>query len=161
MAADMFIKIGSIEGESISDGHKKDIDVLGWSWGMSNSGSAHTGGGAGAGKVSVQDLSFVKYIDKASTNLIVGCCKGTHYPEATLVVRKAGGTPLEYMKIIMTEVLITSVSTGGGGGEDRLTENISLNFAKFKVIYQPQDSKGAKDGGEVFAVYNIAENTEA
>lgn len=160
MAVDMFIKIGSIEGESISEGHKKEIDVLAWNWGMSNSGSAHAGGGAGAGKVNVQDLSLTKYVDKASTNLIVACCKGTHYPEATLVVRKAGGTPLEYMKIILTEVLITSVSTGGNGGSDRLTENVSLNFAKFKVVYQPQDSKGAKDGGELFAVYNIAENND-
>ncbi|MES2089201.1 MAG: type VI secretion system tube protein Hcp [Pseudomonadota bacterium] len=161
MAVDMFIKIGDIKGESRDKVHAGLIDVLAWSWGMSNSGSAHVGGGAGAGKVNVQDLSFTKYIDKSSTNLITACCKGAHYPEATLTVRKAGGTPLEYLIITLTEVLVTSVSTGGSGGEDRLTENVTLNFAKFKVAYQPQDKAGAKDGGVLTSIYNIAENTDA
>ena len=158
MAVDMFMKIAGVDGESRDSKHPKDIDVLAWSWGMSNSGSAHVGGGAGAGKVNVQDLSFTKYVDKASTVLMMGCAKGTHYDDATLVVRKAGDTPLEYLKITMKEVMITSVSTGGSGGEDRLTENVTLNFASFEVAYQPQNAKGGKEGGEVFAKYSVAEN---
>jgi type VI protein secretion system component Hcp len=50
MAVDMFIKIDSVDGETQDSKHKKEIDVLSWSWGMTNSGSAHVGGGAGAGK---------------------------------------------------------------------------------------------------------------
>src|SRR5688500_19195313 len=106
MAMDMFMKIGDLEGESADKVHGKEIDVLAWSWGMSNSGSAHTGGGAGAGKVNVQDLSITKYIDKSSTNLVMACCKGTHYDEAKLVVRKAGDKPLEYLIITLKEVMI-------------------------------------------------------
>lgn len=116
MAVDMFIKIGNIEGESVDAEHKKEIDVLSWTWGMSNSGSAHHGTGAGSGKVNVRDLSLSKFVDKSSTNLIMSCCKGTHFPEAKLVVRKAGDSPLEYIKITLTDVLVTSVSTGGTGG---------------------------------------------
>ena len=158
MAMDMFIKITDIDGESDDKSHAKEIDVLAWSWGLSNSGSAHVGGGAGAGKVNVQDISFTKYIDKSSTILMMGCAKGTHYDEALLTVRKAGDTPLEYLKIKLEEVLITSLSTGGSGGEDRLTENVTLNFAKFYVTYQAQNKKGAKEGGEVFAKYDVAAN---
>ena len=66
MAVDMFMKIDTIDGESKDKKHTKEIDVLSWSWGLSNSGSAHTGGGAGAGKVNGQDLSFTKYVDSAS-----------------------------------------------------------------------------------------------
>jgi type VI secretion system secreted protein Hcp len=157
---DMFIKIGDVEGESRDKTHAGKIDVLAWSWGMSNSGTAHTGGGAGAGKVNVQDVSFTKYIDSSSNALIDACCTGKHFPEATLIVRKAGGTPLEYVVITLTEVMVTAVSTGGSGGEDRLTENVTLNFAKFKFSYQPQDEKGAKKGGTKDVVYNIAENTK-
>jgi type VI protein secretion system component Hcp len=51
MAVDMFIKIDTVDGEAQDSKHKKAIDVLSWSWGLSNSGSAHVGGGAGAGKV--------------------------------------------------------------------------------------------------------------
>jgi type VI secretion system secreted protein Hcp len=160
MAMDMFIKIGDLKGESRDKTHKENIDVLAWSWGMSNSGSAHMGGGAGSGKVNVQDISFTKYIDASSNALMDACCTGKHFDEAKLIVRKAGGTPLEYVVITLNEVLITSVSTGGSGGEDRLTENVTLNFAKFKFSYQPQDEKGAKQGGTKDVVYNIAENTK-
>jgi type VI secretion system secreted protein Hcp len=160
MAMDMFIKIGDLKGESRDKTYKENIDVLAWSWGMSNSGSAHMGGGAGSGKVNVQDISFTKYIDASSNALMDACCTGKHFDEAKLIVRKAGGTPLEYVVITLNEVLITSVSTGGSGGEDRLTENVTLNFAKFKFSYQPQDEKGAKQGGTKDVVYNIAENTK-
>src|SRR5262245_62276481 len=113
MAVDMFLRIGTLKGESRDTTHKEKIDILAWSWGMSNSGSAHVGGGAGAGKVNVQDLSLTKFIDKSSPDLMLACCNGKHFPEATLIVRKAGEKPLEYLKIKLSEVLITSVSTGG------------------------------------------------
>ncbi len=143
MAVDMFMKIGDIDGESKDKKHGKEIDVLAWSWGMSNSGSAHVGGGAGAGKVNVQDLSFTKYVDSATPKLMLACCNGKHYDSALLTVRKAGEKPVEYIKIKLTEVLVTSVSAGGSGGEDRLTENVTLNFAKVHYDYTPQDDKGS------------------
>jgi type VI secretion system secreted protein Hcp len=157
MAMDMFIKIGELKGESRDAKHKSSIDVLAWSWGMSNSGSAHAGGGSGAGKANVQDLSFTKYIDLSSPDLMLACCNGKHFPEATLTVRKAGEMPLEYLKIKLTEVLITSVSTGGSGGEDRLTENVTLNFAKVNVDYVEQTPTGG-EGGKPKMGWDIAEN---
>src|SRR6266404_7874536 len=113
MAVDMFLKINGVDGESQDDKHKKEIDVLAWSWGMSNSGSAQVGGGAGAGKVNVQDVSFTKYVDSASPKLMLACCQGTHYDEAMLTVRKAGGNPVEYIKFKFQEVFVSAVSTGG------------------------------------------------
>ncbi len=158
MAVDMFLKFTpDLKGESRDDKHKNEIDVLSWSWGMSNSGTAHVGGGAGAGKVNVNDLSLTKYVDKASPDLMLACCNGKHYDSALLTVRKAGEKPLEYIKITMDEVMITSVSTGGSGGEDRLTENVSLNFAKVKVEYVEQTAKGG-EGDKPSMTYNIAEN---
>lgn len=159
MAVDMFLKIKGIDGESSDAKHKKEIDVLAWSWGMSQSGSAHYGGGAGSGKVAVQDLSFTHYIDSASHALMLACCTGEHIGEATLVVRKAGKEPLEYVKITFNDLIISSVSTGGSGGEDRLTENVSLNFAKFKYEYTPQKADGTGDAPKT-AGWNIPENTK-
>ncbi|NMG36007.1 type VI secretion system tube protein Hcp [Azoarcus sp. TTM-91] len=158
MAVDMFVKIGDIKGEANDKTHKESIDVLAWSWGLSQSGTTHMGSGGGAGKVNVQDISFTKYVDASSHALIMACCKGTHYDDATLIVRKAGDTPLEYIKITMKEVMVTAVSTGGSGGEDRLTENVTLNFAEFKFEYTKQAPKGGKDT-TMTANWNIAENT--
>jgi type VI secretion system secreted protein Hcp len=157
MAVDMFIKIDTVDGESKDKVHKKEIDVLAWSWGLSNSGSAHVGGGAGAGKVNVQDISFTKWVDSSTPKLLLACCDGKHFANATLVVRKAGEKPVEYIKIKIEEVLITSISTGGSGGEDRLTENVTLNFAKVSVDYVPQDDKGAA-GTAIPMAWSIAEN---
>jgi type VI secretion system secreted protein Hcp len=145
MAVDMFIKIGTLGGESKDKTHKGEIDVLSWSWGMSQSGTMHGGGGGGAGKVNVQDLSFTKWLDSASSGLMKACCAGTHIDQAMLVVRKAGDKPLEYLKIKLTNVLIAAVSTGGSGGEDRLTENVTLNFEKVNVEYNTQNEKGGVD----------------
>ena len=142
MSVDMFLKIEGVDGESQDDKHKNEIDILAWSWGASQSGTTHMGGGGGAGKVSIQDLSATKYVDKSSPDLLIACCNGKHFSKATLTVRKAGENPVEYLIIIMEEVIISSVSTGGSGGEDRLTENIGLNFAKVEVKYTPQNTKG-------------------
>ena len=158
MAMDMFIKIGELKGESRDKVHKDEIDVLAWSWGISNSGSAQVGGGAGAGKSNVQDLSFTKYLDKASPDLMLACCNGKHFPKATLTVRKAGENPLEYLLITVEELIVTSVSTGGSGGEDRLTENVTLNFAKVKVDYVEQKANGA-EGDKPTMTFSPAENT--
>lgn len=157
MAVDMFLKIKDVKGEAQDDKHKDTIDVLAWSWGMSNSGSTHMGGGSGAGKVNVQDISVTKYIDKSSPDLMKACCNGKHFETADLIVRKAGEKPLEYLTITMTDLIVTSVSTGGSGGEDRLTENVTLNFGAVKVKYIEQTAKGG-EGAKPDMGWDIAAN---
>jgi type VI secretion system secreted protein Hcp len=161
MALDMFLNIeGEITGEAQDAKHKDEIDVLAWSWGMSNSGSFHTGGGGGSGKANFQDLSVTKWVDNASPILMLYCANGDHFPKAKLTVRKAGKTPLEYLIIDLKNVLITSVSTGGSGGEDRLTENVSLNFQAVKVSYVKQKEDGTGEAAKEFA-WDIAKNAQA
>jgi type VI secretion system secreted protein Hcp len=161
MAVDMFLKLGDkFKGESRDKTHAQAIDILAWSWGMSNSGTAHMGGGAGAGKVNVQDISVTKYVDAASAGLLLACATGEHIDSADLIVRKAGTTPVEYIKVTMTEVMITAVSTGGSGGEDRLTENVTLNFAKVKFVYTEQDATGKAKTPAKEMTYDIAQNVK-
>ena len=109
------------------------FEVLAWSWGASNSGTTHTGGGAGAGKANVQDLSLTKYLDENSPRLIKALVTGQHFAGATLTWIGAKGAPT--VTLDLDEVLITSVSTGGSSSEARLTENVTLNFAKFTFSY--------------------------
>jgi type VI secretion system secreted protein Hcp len=160
MALDIFINMGAkIKGESRdkAQGPKGDIDVLAWSWGMSQSGSTHVGGGGGAGKANFQDLSFTKYIDSSTNAIMTALAKGSHIDKVELMVRKAGEGQQKYILITMKEVMVTSLSTGGSGGEDRLTENVTLNFGEVSFSYSPQDSKGTVAGDKTFS-WNIAEN---
>lgn len=160
MAVDIFLKLGDISGESSDDKHGEEIDVLSWSWGMNQSGTTHTGGGGGAGKVSVNDISVVKYCDAATPAIMLACCNGKHYPEAKLTVRKAGENPLEYIKLTMKEVLVSSVATGASHGDDRPVETITLNFAEFKIEYTPQKADGTGAAAKE-AAWNIAKNIKA
>jgi len=163
MAVDMFMEMGDkIKGESADKEFKSKgaIDVMAWSWGMSQSGTTHMGSGGGAGKANFQDLSFTKYVDKATTALMNALAKGSHIPQCKLTCRKAGEGQQKYIEITMKEVLVSSLSTGGSGGEDRLTENVTLNFAEVKFEYFIQDDKGAtKSGGDLN--WNIAGNAAA
>jgi len=157
MAVDMFLKLDGIKGEAQDHKHKGEIDVLAWSWGASQSATTHAGGGGGSGKASFQDIHVTKYVDSASHSLLKHVATGKHIKEALLTIRKAGDKPLEYLKIAIKDCLISSVSTGGSGGEDRLTENISLNFSQFEYAYTPQKADGSGDSVLPFK-FNIATN---
>jgi type VI secretion system secreted protein Hcp len=149
MASDIFAKLGDIKGESLDDKHKDEIEVLSYSWGVTNSGSMGYGSGGGEGKASFHDLGFVHKIDKASPVLMQACATGVHLKEATITHRKAGKGQQEFLIVKMNDVIITSVSHGGSGGGDA-TENVSLAFGKVAVEYKPQKADGSLDAGIQF-----------
>ena len=140
---DYFLKIEGVEGESKDSKHKNEIQLESFSWGETQSGSMAHGGGGGAGKVSMQDFHFVMMLNKASPKLMLMCATGEHIKTATLVARKAGGSQLEYLKVKMSDLLISSYQTGGTGGSPVPMDQISLNFAKIEFEYLQQDEKGA------------------
>jgi type VI secretion system secreted protein Hcp len=113
MSGDMFLKVDGIKGESKDSKHKDEIDVLSWSWGMTSS-PAVVGRG-GAGKVSFRDLSIGKQIDAATPKLMLSCASGQHIKSALLTARKSGETGVEYLKIKLDVVRVTSVGVGGAG----------------------------------------------
>jgi type VI secretion system secreted protein Hcp len=159
MAHDMFIKIDDIKGESMDAKHSDEIDILSWSWGMTQTGTAQLGPGGGAGKVQINDLTITKYVDRSSPILLKQCCSGKHMKTAVLVVRKAGGTPLEYLKISMEDLIIAAITHGGNGSDDKLTENVTLNFARVKLEYVPQKKDGSGDASIPMG-WDIAANKE-
>jgi len=144
--ADMFMKIDGVDGESLDDKHKNEIQLLSFSFGANQSGSAGVGGGSGVGKVQIHDFQFSKHFDKASPKLFEACATGKHTPKAVLVCRKAGGAQQEYLKYTFSEVLISSVTHSGSGSELLPVENVSINFSKIEIEYKPQDEKGGLGG---------------
>jgi type VI secretion system secreted protein Hcp len=156
MASDIFAKIGDIKGESLDDKHKNEIEVLSFSWGVTNSGSIASGGGAGAGRATFQDLSLVHRIDKASPALMQACATGTHFKEATITHREAGKGQQEYLIVKMNDIIITSVTHGGASGEPA-SESVSLMFAKVDLEYKAQKADGSLDAGIHFK-YDLKAN---
>lgn len=143
---DYFLKLDGVEGESQDDKHKGEIEVLSWSLGATNSGSFALGSGGGTSKVNVHDMHFTKYIDKSSPTLFKFCATGKHIPKGTLTVRKAGVKEgqVEYLKVELNDVLISSVQTSGSGAGGQLpNESLSLNFSKIEMQYKEQKPDGA------------------
>ena len=155
MAVDVFLKLGDIKGESTDAKHAGEIDVLSWSWGVSQTGTAASGGGAGAGKVSFSDLNFTHNVDKASPLLMKACATGQHVKDATLVSRKAGKGQQEYLIIKMSDIVVTGVQPSSAG--EQPMESVSMQFAKIDLEYKPQKADGTLDAGIHF-IYDIKTN---
>lgn len=159
MPADIFAKLGDIKGESLDNKHKDEVELLAWSWGVSQSGSISHGGGGGEGKASFNDFNFTHRIDKASPLLMKACATGEHIKEATITVRKAGKGQQEFLIIKMNDVLITSVNPSTSGDAASTAENVAMQFAKVALEYKPQKANGTLDAGVHFK-YDIKGNKE-
>src|SRR5262249_22133367 len=130
---DYFLKIEGIEGESKDAEHKGEIDILAVSWGAMQSGSFAYGGGGGSGKVHMQDFHFSMGPNKASPKLFLACATGQHIPKAVLTQRKAGKDQQEYLKITMSDLIVSSYVTNSSTsatGAPITVEQVSLNFSK-------------------------------
>jgi type VI secretion system secreted protein Hcp len=145
MAAEIFAKLGDIQGESTDAQHRGEIEVLAFSWGVAHPTAP---GGAVTGKAAFHDLSFTHKIDKASPKLMEACTLNRRLPEATITHRKSGGSQVEYLILKLTGAVVTSVAmsdTSGGG-----TENVTLTFAKVDFEYKPQKPDGSLDTAVTF-----------
>ena len=146
-AVDYFLKIDGIPGESMDAAHKGEIQVESFSWGETQQGTHAAGGGGGAGKVHMQDFHFVSKFNKASAVLFLACATGQHIKKAELFCRKAGGKQEEFLKVTLTDLLVSSYQTGGSGHSDIVpTGQISLNFSKIEFEYKEQKPDGTLAG---------------
>jgi type VI secretion system secreted protein Hcp len=144
---DYFLKIDGVEGESQDAKHPKEIQLQSWGFGETQQGTFSAGGGGGAGKVSMDDFTFVMSTNKASPLLFQKCANGEHIKSAILTVRKAGKEQLEYLKWTFTNLLVSAYNTSGTAGSDLLPiDQISLNFEKVQIDYKEQNPDGTLMG---------------
>ena len=144
MSNDIFVKIDGIEGEAQDTMHPGAIEVTSWNWNIRQEARYMSGSGGGAAKATVGDLTFIHCIDRATPNLAVFCFQGKRISQATLTMRKAGGTPFEYLKLSMYDVVITNVNPAGGGS--MAVETVSLSFTNMKQEYFLQSVSGGSLG---------------
>lgn len=153
---DMFLAVkgarsGPIKGESQDDVHKGEIDVLSWTWGMQAKPSL--GGGMAAGKASMHDLQILKRVDCSSTALMSALKTNEPIQKAVLTLRKAGSSQLEYLKIIIEQGRVTSLTIEAGDreGSPELRERVTFSFNKITVEYVPQGKDGLAQGATQFS----------
>lgn len=144
MAGNQFLKIAGVEGESIETGFEKTIEVLSWSFGETNAGSAGAGTGMGTSNVHMQDFNFTMINGKASPTLFLFTAAGEHIPEATLTLLKPtgqGDNQQKYIEFVFTNCLMSSFQTGGSG-DGLPVEQLAFNYEQCTMEYFEQDAKG-------------------
>jgi type VI secretion system secreted protein Hcp len=151
---DMFLSVkgarsGAIKGESQDAVHTGEIDVQRWSWGMQVTPSL--GGGTAAGRASLRELKVVKQIDSASTALMAALRSNELITKAVLTVRKAGSSPLEYLRISIEQGRVTALAIESDEEGSQVVEHLSFSFNKITVEYVPQGKDGQALGGMVFS----------
>jgi type VI secretion system secreted protein Hcp len=141
---DYYLKLDGIEGESHDSKHKGWIDIQSFSWGATQSGHA-PGGGSSAGKVAVTDLMLMAYQCKASPKVMVACANGDHVKSAIIEAVKAGTDSQAYMKLTLSDCLVSSYQVSASGEALVPIESFSLNFGKLEFEYKPQKPDGSLD----------------
>ena len=173
MAFDAFLNIDGVPGESTDDKHKGWIEVLSFQHGESqpSSATASSAGGGTTERVTVEDLTITKHIDKASAKLHELCCNGKHVATVTLQLCRAGGDKVQYMEVKMEQVVISAMhaqglnagaaagtTTKGGNADNLPTESVSFNFGKIKWTYTQQKRADGSGGGNVTGGWDLTAN---
>jgi len=147
MAADAFLKIAGIPGDSQDDKFKDCIEILSYSHNVSqDTNSSISGSGSiASGRTNVDKFHITKRLDKSTPKLAFACCNGEHLKDVTLTLNRAGKDKVKYMEYKLTDVVITSAQVGGAAG-DVPHENVTFAFGKIEWIYTDTDMKGGKKG---------------
>jgi type VI secretion system secreted protein Hcp len=161
MSVEILMKLAGVDGEALTKGHEKEIELHALSMGASNPSNVGSGSGSGAGKVNISSLGIQKQVDLSSAKLFQQCCAGMHFKEATIVCREAGGdVPVEYWTIKLKQVFIDNISWGASSGGGKPTETVTISFAQITFDYFSQDANGAKKD-KVSGGWNVTTNAAA
>ena len=140
MSVDYFLKLDGIEGESLDEKHKNEIQIMSWSWGASNVSSVSGTGGSGAGKVSLSDFNIMANFDKATPKFFKSVCAGTHIKTGTMSAIKAGADGKPYLKVDFKELFVTGLQISGSS--EIPTVSLSFSYNEIKIDYSTQNEQG-------------------
>ena len=162
MAFDTFLQIEGLPGECLDEKHKNWIQLFSFSHAVTQvgDGSASAVGVRTAGKCDHGDFHFTKTMDKCTPFLLNKACTGKHYTKAVVEVCKNTGAKEVFYKITMDHVVVSSVSTGAGQGQEAPMESVSFSYSKINWEYTAIDSKSGQKGATAAASWNIQTNAE-
>ena len=97
--------------------------ISSFSWGIGAALRSDQGGGGAVFK----ELTLTKILSNSSKKLFEHCAAGTHFKEVVIHISRKGNGKQDYLKITMSDVLVSSYQVGGA---DVPTETISLTYAR-------------------------------
>lgn len=150
MAFDAFCYFpgSSVKGETQDEkmSAKDAFEILSFEIGAENNiniGSISSGGGAG--KATFKELTLTKKTDAGSCELFSNLCKGKHFDDMTVELRRASGesaSGVTFLKWEFKLVMVQDISWSGSDGDDICEETLILQYGAMKVTYFKQDKHG-------------------
>lgn len=151
----------AIPGTSTMKGVETQIELLSFSHGVAMqitgdvSNTERT-----SGKPNHQDFTVTKYLDQASPKLNEACCKGDNFKSVEITIaRNDKGAVLPLIKYTLKNVVLSSISIGGGGG-DKPVETVTMNYNHITWDFHTQKAEGAEQG-HVDTKWDLAKNVNA
>lgn len=140
---------GAIKGESTVQGHQQSIDLVAWSWGMSQDVHALVHQGS---KATGHPMTFSKRIDTATTAILSAMKSAEVIGEATLTcVDNGGEAPIEYLKIKLKKGRICHYTIASNlDGVREVSETFSMIFKEIEVQYTGHIAANRGGGACVF-----------
>jgi type VI secretion system secreted protein Hcp len=151
--ADAFLAVvgkkqGALKGECESPGHKDEINIIAWTWGV----TAPTAAGSTepTGRRIYDTLSVDKYVDASSTRLINALATNEEIKSVKLNLRKAGAGQEDFFTITLEKARIVSsnLQSSPSGG---LYETIAFAYLKIQIDYHPQQRTGQRGAANSFS----------
>ncbi|MCP4701664.1 MAG: type VI secretion system tube protein Hcp [Gammaproteobacteria bacterium] len=155
----------TLDGNSKAKGFVKAIEVVSWSHGFSQPTSAATKSSdqQAVSRANHADLSFTKFFDNSSDNILKACWTGQQIKTAVFQMFRASGSTdtgksaTEYLKIEMEDIIISNYSVSGGGDELPI-ENVTLNYSSVKYTFKEVDADKGTAGSAIPIKHDLATN---
>jgi type VI secretion system secreted protein Hcp len=149
MAADYYLQLDGIKGESADSQHQGWIEcaAINWSITQPKSATASTAGGHTAERAELSEITISKLVDLASPMLAQVCACGKTIPKAKIEMQRADGNgqPIKYFEVELENVLIAHIAPAFNGA-DIASEHIGLKFSKVRWKYTQQKIGGGASG---------------
>lgn len=149
----------SINGECQLPDYANMVELLSYSHGVAQqitgdqSNTKRT-----SGKPNHQDFTVTKFQDLSSCQLVDFCNQAKPIPTVKITVgQNDNGKVNKIFVYELTNVLVSSISVGGGGG-GKPQETVTLNYTKIAWTYASQKSD-VSDAGNTSATWNLATNS--
>ncbi len=157
----IFLDLPDIPGDSSIKGFEKKIECTSFSHGVSAQVTYDVSNeNRTSGRPSHQDLTLTKYVDSATPLINQKCCEGANLGTVTVTIgRNDSGTILPFLIYTLDDCIISSASCSGGGG-DKPTESISLNYSAIDWTYVSQKEAGGQ-AGKIVGVWDVSTNEAA
>lgn len=141
-SSEVYLMVDGVDGEATATGFEGQIVLDSFQLGANNPTSIGAGGGAGAGKVTLSNFTVSKRTDASSVPLFLACCKGDHFANAEVTIRRAGGEQIEFLKYTFDTLFVEDISWSGGTGDEGPMETLSLAYGSVEMTYTPQNADG-------------------